>query len=171
MKVHFNILFSILLLVLVGCKAQKQTVDYTNQESTITTTVHDTIIMRDTITIETVKQHQTESTEGGTITFVAGGGTYNTQTGEAVGVASVEITKREKELTKENEMLQKRLDFFATNYVHRDSLTTQTTLHEKTESKPKTNWYWFLIIGFSIGVGVVILLKKLPYTRPFMAWL
>lgn len=138
-------------------------------------------IVRDTLYIDRVieveKQSATEqkASEDTEIIFAEGGGTYNALTGAAEGVKSVKTSKREellqRELERSTEQLrqqQERIevlsDSIQTLSQHNDIVSTE-------ERTPKNYWWVWFVGGIVLGAGVLIALKKIPYTKPFMLWL
>lgn len=113
-----KIIYTLLLAVLlIGCRAQKidtaierttNAKDSADTELTVTSdSLSVTTYTTQTDSTETTKETDTEKEEQTHINFVDGGGTYNAETGEATGVASVNTSKREKTLEKENAKLKR----------------------------------------------------------------
>lgn len=169
--------FTLLCLIASGCKpsaavsTQTDVQDSTRIEYRI---VHDTIIQHDTVYIneKTVKDSETESEM--TIHFGAGGGTYNSKTGDATNVTGVgtKESKREKEQKEHVERL------ISENTQLRHSLDSvrkvSTIMHSDTETKPVqtetirytppfyrfTMWFfWIVVIGIVIYLAFLLIKK------------
>ena len=178
----FGIAISISALLLVafsGCKTIETThtdlstterKDSTNKEIIVKTdTVYQTTYVQVKDSSENEKQSSTE------IVFGDGGGTWNAQTGEATNVQSVKTNETEKNLRLQVSNLESQL-----NGLHKelqsknDSITKlkqKNNIVEKYKEKPKNNWYLWFVIGFVLGIGVVIALKKIPATSWLVKWL
>ena len=97
-------------------------------------TVHDTVIVHDTVYIneKTVKDAETQSET--TIHFGEGGGTYNAKTGDATNVTGVgtKESRREHELRERNEKLVSE-----NTYLHHvnDSLSSLVQSNDSTNSE------------------------------------
>lgn len=178
----FGIAISVCALLLVafsGCKTIEKT--HTDLSTTdrkdsvgteiryVTDTIYQTTYVQVKDSSENEKQSSTE------IVFGDGGGTWNSQTGEATNVQSVKTSETEKNLRLQVSNLESQLtDLHKELQMKNDSITKlnqQNNVVEKHIEKPRNNWYWWLVIGFGLGVGVVIALKKLPITSWLMKWL
>lgn len=135
----------------------------------VTDTIYQTIYVTQKDSTANEKESTTE------ITFGNGGGTWNATTGEATNVSSVKTNETEKNLRLEVSNLESQLtDLHEELESKSDSiaqLKQQNNVQTTHKEKPRTNWYWWLIIGFGLGVGVVIALKKIPATSWLMTWL
>lgn len=152
-----------LILLCAGCKTQKQTYQYTGseyqqaQDSTASTGKTETEVQagaKDSTAIV------------GTIIFADGGGTITTGAVTATGVQQID-----------GSLLAGSQVFHVEHYVHdtcfvavRDTITQTRTEVVKVEKKTRPLW-WLYVLCFVLGAGVVVALKKIPYTRPFMMWL
>lgn len=136
---------------------------------TKTDTIYKTIVVEKKDSSTNEKSGQVE------IVFADGGGTWNAKTGEATNVSSVKTSEAEKNFQlKIEDMEVKITELHKELKAKSDSITQlkqQNNVQTTHKEKPRTNWYWWLIIGFGLGVGVVIALKKLPITSVFMKWL
>lgn len=178
----FGIAISVSALLLVafsGCKtieSHKTDLSTTNKKDSVRTEIkHITDTIYQTIYVQ-VKDSATNEKESTTeITFGNGGGTWNSQTGEATNVSSIKTNETEKNLRLQVSNLESELtDLHKELQMKNDSITKlnqKNNVVEKYKEKPRNNWYWWLVIGFGLGVGVVIALKKLPITSVFMKWL
>lgn len=178
----FGIAISVCALLLVafsGCKTietSKTDLSTTDRQDSVRTEIKhvtDTIYQTIYVTQKDSSANEKESTTE--ITFGNGGGTWNAQTGEATNVHSVKTNESEKNLRLQVSNLESQLtDLHKELQSKNDSiskLNQQNNIVEKYKEKPKNNWYLWLVIGFGLGVGVVILLKKLPTTSWLMKWL
>ena len=135
----------------------------------VTDTVYQTIYVTQKDSTTSEKESSTE------IVFGNGGGTWNAQTGEATNVHSVKTSDTERNLRLKMSSLESQLtDLHKELQSKSDSiakLNQQNNVSEKHEEKARSGWYWWLIVGFSLGVGVVVALKKVPFTSWIMKWL
>lgn len=132
----------------------------------VTDTVYQTIYVTQKDSTTSEKQSNTE------IVFGNGGGTWNASTGEATNVHSVKTSDTERNLRLQVSSLESQLtDLHKELQSKSDSiakLNQHNNVSEKHEEKARSGWYWWLIIGFSLGVGVVVSLKKVPFTSWLM---
>lgn len=178
----FGIAISVCALLLVafsGCKTIETThtdLSTTDKQDSVRTEIKhitDTIFQ----TIYVTQKDSTESEKNTTteITFGNGGGTWNSHTGEATNVSSVKTNETEKNLRLQVSNLESQLtDLHKELQEKSDSITKlnqKNNVVEKYKEKPRNNWYWWLVIGLVLGVGVVIALKKIPATSWLMKWL
>lgn len=169
--------FLILAIALIGCRAQKidAYIDQTdNTNVTQTDSTHNEALQiqetkHETDSTSTEKHTEKEKEETTDLTFVPGGGTYNTQTGEATGVSGVKTSKREKELEKENSTLKRentelkdQLQILQDSVSRNDS-TSNTTLQSETHSKQETLNGWQRFIQGCGYAFLVIVLALLIY--------
>lgn len=167
---------ALLLVAFSGCKTIEKThtdlsttdrKDSTNKEIIVKTdTVYQTVYVQVKDSSENEKQSSTE------IVFGDGGGTWNSQTGEATNVSSVKTNESEKNLRLQVSSLEKEL-FELHNILQSKTdsiaqLKQQNNIKHTHTEKTKNNWYWWLVIGFGLGVALVIVLKKLPVTSWLM---
>lgn len=135
----------------------------------VTDTVYQTIYVTQKDSTTSEKQSSTE------IVFGSGGGTWNATTGEATNVQSVKTNETEKNLRLQVSSLESQLSNLHRELQSRNDsiakLNQQNNVSEKHEEKTRSGWYWWLIVGFSLGVGVVVSLKKVPFTSWLMKWL
>jgi SUMO ligase MMS21 Smc5/6 complex component len=177
----FAIAISISALLLVafsGCKTIEtsktdlSTIDKKDSVRTEIRYVTDTIYQTIYITQKDSTANEKEST---TEIIFSDGGTWNATTGEATNVQSVKTSESEKNLRLQVSNLESQLtDLHKELQSKNDSITKlnqKNNIVEKHKEKPKNNWYLWLVIGFGLGVGVVIALKKIPATSWFMKWL
>lgn len=178
----FGIAISVCVLLLVafsGCKTietSKTDLSTTDKKDSVRTEIRyvtDTIYQTTYVQVKDSSENEKQSSTE--ITFGNGGGTWNATTGEATNVSSVKTSESEKNLRLQVSNLESQLtDLHKELQEKSDSiskLNQQNNVVEKYKEKPRNNWYWWLVIGFGLGVGVVILLKKLPTTSWLMKWL
>jgi primosomal protein N' len=136
---------------------------------TKTDTIYQTIVVEKKDSATNEKSGQVE------IVFVAGGGTWNSQTGEATNVQSVKTSEKEKNLRIKIEDMEVNItELHKELKAKSDSITQlkqQNNVQTTHKEKQKSSWYWWLVIGFGLGVGAIIALKKIPATSWLMAWL
>lgn len=168
-----------LLMLFSGCKTIK-----TERTDLSTIVKNDSVITETKLVTDTVyqtiyvtqKDSTTSEKESNTeIVFADGGGTWNSHTGEATNVQSVKTSDTERNLRLQVSNLESQLtDLHKELQSKSDSiakLNQQNNVSEKQEEKARSGWYWWLIVGFSLGVGVVVALKKVPITSWLMKWL
>lgn len=135
----------------------------------VTDTVYQTIYVTQKDSTKSEKESNTE------IVFANGGGTWNAQTGEATNVQSVKTSDTERNLRLQVSSLESQLtDLHKELQSNSDSiakLNQKNNVSEKHEEKARSSWYWWLIVGFTLGVGVVVALNKAPFTSWLMKWL
>lgn len=153
--------------MLTGCKSM-QSVEMVNyRDSVITHVVYDTIriTITDTTHVEASKESEKESeTE---IVFGEGGGTYNTETGEATNVQSVKQSSKEKELQQLVMNQQTTIDKQSATINEQQNRITQLEqeVEEKQNTadiKPKrsgydrfTSWgFWILIVLIVVVIAI-----------------
>lgn len=141
----------------------------TKDVETKTDTIYQTIVVEKKDSSTNEKSGQVE------IVFVAGGGTWNAQTGEATNVQSVKTSETEKNLRiKVEDMEVKITELHKELKAKSDSiaqLKQQNNVQTTHKEKPKSSWYWWLVVGFGLGIGAIIAVKKIPITSVFMKWL
>ena len=165
------ILLNFVMIFALSCKTINTTLtdkSYINKKDSIT---KETILKTDTI-IKTiyvqVKDSSANEKQSNTeIHFGQGGGTWNSQTGVATNVTSIKTSETEKNLRLQVSNLEKEL-FEIHNILQskNDSISElkqQNNIKQSHTEKPKNNWYWWLLIGFGLGIWCVIVLKKIIY--------
>ena len=168
-----------ILMLFCGCKTTKTTIidkseikDSTNvkvelwQDSTL-------------ITQSTEKTQETSekevTTEDTTITFGNGGGTYNTNTGEATNVTGIKTSRETEKLKNDIKTLQEKYQQ-SQNTIQSlmDSIAKidrQMDLESEVEETYQMAWYWFMIIGALLMLIAIVVLRKYPATRWLLAWI
>lgn len=165
--------------IMTSCKTiettstDKSKIDRKDSVTKIVETKTDTIYK--TIVVEKKDSSTNEKQSSTEIVFGSGGGTWNATTGEATNVSSVKTNETEKNLRLQVSNLESEItDLHKELQEKSDSITQlkqQNNVQTTHKEKPKSNWYWWLIIGFGLGVGVIIALKKIPATSWLMKWL
>lgn len=130
----------------------------------------DYIKFEDNLTLTIKESHQSESEKIRTIMFGECGGTYNTKTGDATGVASISESEKESVLSAKDSVIE------SLNALVRAKSDSIANLKQKNDVKEKVEvdvmqWWMWLLIGVFVGMIVLIILKKHPVTKPFMIWL
>ena len=178
----FGIAISVCALLLVafsGCKTietSKTDLSTTDKQDSVRTEIkHITDTIYQTIYVQVKDSSENEKQSSTEIVFGNGGGTWNSQTGEATNVSSVKTNETEKNLRLQVSNLESELTDLHKELQEKSDIITklnqQNNVVEKYKEKPKNNWYWWLVIGFGLGVGVVIALKTIPATSWLMKWL
>lgn len=153
-----------LIIMCAGCKTQKNTYHY---DGTDYAAAKDSTAQAGHTEQTAATSSADSSAIAGTITFAGGGGT--------VTAGGVELTNVQ---TIDGSIFAGGQVFHVEHYIHdtttvvvRDTVTVTKVEVEKVEKKTTaTPWYLF-IICYICGVATVVALKKIPQTRPFMAWL
>lgn len=170
---------ALLLVIFSGCKTvRNERTDLSSIDKRdsvrkeimhVTDTIYQTVYVTQKDSTANEKESSTE------ITFGNGGGTWNAQTGEATNVQSVKTSETERNLRLQLSNLESVLSNVRKELSEKadsiSALKQQNNVSEKHEEKARSSWYWWLIVGFTLGVGVVILLKKIPATSWLMKWL
>ena len=157
----FSLFFAICIL-LGSCKSIKTDVQYQYRDSIITHHVIDTthVQVYDTTHIEQSQEtHKDDELE---IQFGAGGGTYNTQTGEATNVNNVKQKSKEKELQNTITSQAHTIDYQAATI---DSLRqalneAQAEEHMQANTKeitPRSGWDKFCT-WWTVGSWILLIL-------------
>ena len=148
---------------------------------------------KDSSVSENTKESSNVKVDNSTINFGNGGGTYNTNTGEASNVISVQISKQEQELKKEYskqlkiiEALNKQVNEFRQNDIKKELtieqlkdsngvLNMKLNTKSTTSESVKNNWYWWFLTGLAIGVVgyflISMYLKTNPIARFIKSWI
>jgi hypothetical protein len=107
------------------------------------------------------------------IVFVDGGGKYNAQTGEAQGVAGVEVVGGSQQTatgseqtasgtTTESEQIKTERDSVGVLNQHNDI---------ESEKTIGSNWLVWLFVGMGGMLVAIVVLRRLPQTRWVFAWI
>lgn len=165
--------------IMTSCKTiqhtstDKSKIDRKDSITKVVETKTDTIYK--TVVVEKKDSSTNEKSGQVEIVFVAGGGTWNAQTGEATNVQSVKTSEAEKNFQiKIEDMEVKITELHKLLKEKSDSITQlkqQNNVQTTHKEKPKNNWFWWFLVGFGLGVGAIIALKKIPATSWLMTWL
>ena len=170
--------FTLLLvcMLLMGCNTTKKVTDNStvNSSSGKDSTVEQTA---DSTTMASTHTASSLSTEEGSNTTVAefadGGGSYNASTGEYSGIKKIYIHTTDKKMQEQLDETTRQLSEYKNRYESLYKLfedeQRRNRLHTQEESS--TNWHWWLLAGMTLGVALLIFLKKFPYTKPLFWWL
>lgn len=167
-----------LAMCATSCRSVKTTtiekVNY--RDSIITHVVNDTnrVTITDTIKVEV---HTSKQTENGTqITFGAGGGTYNSKTGEATNVIGVTESSKSTEQRDSIADMKHQLDAYQAKC---DSLTKRVIAYAKdyqqaSEKSGRSGydrfcswWFWITAILLLVKVACWVM-EKIPTTEPYI---
>ena len=165
--------------IMTSCKTIRHTstdkskIDHKDSVVRVVETKTDTIYQ--TIVVEKKDSSTNEKSGQVEIVFVAGGGTWNAHTGEATNVQSVKTSEAEKnfqikiedmevKITELHKLIKQKSDSIA-------QLKQQNNVQTTHKEKSKNNWYWWFLVGFGLGVGAIIAVKKIPITSALMKWL
>lgn len=165
--------------MMTSCKTIETTLNDTSKTDKTDSLKKEIVVKTDTIYKTTVVEKKDSSTNekqsSTEIVFGNGGGTWNANTGEATNVQSVKTSEKEKNLRiKVEDMEVKITELHKELKAKSDSITQlkqQNNVQTTHKEKPKNNWYWWFLVGFGLGVGAIIALKKIPATSWLMTWL
>ena len=168
----------LIVFALSSCKTversttDKSVIDRTDNVRTEIRHTTDTIIK--TVYVQVKDSTASERESNTEIEFAGGGGTWNAQTGEATNVQSVRTSAVDKQLRMTVSNLERELqDLHRELQEKNDSivqLKQQNDVHE-THKETRSVWYWWLLVGFVLGFGGLIALKKIPATSWLLFWL
>lgn len=163
LTIAYAMVVGLLLVLFSGCRTTKKTYQYTGEDYTQVTDSQ-----RAESHTEQTQATQTNDTTAivGLITFADGGGVVTSGGVQLSGVAQID-----------GSVLTGSQVFHVEHYIHdttfvavRDTLTQTRTEVVEMEKEVRPSWWWYLLC-FVCGAGVVVALKKIPYTRPLMFWL
>lgn len=106
------------------------------------------------------------------ILFVNGGGSYNSQTGEAQGVAGVEVVGGSQQTATESEQVVIDSTTESEQVVfQRDSVGVLNQRNDITSEKTiSSNWWVWLLVGMGGMLISIVVLRRLPQTRWLFGW-
>ena len=176
--VLFGCIMAIVILI-CSCKTTKSTI---NDKSEIkdSTRVETTFRQDSTLTQQNTETTQETSekevtTEDTTITFGSGGGTYNTNTGEATNVSSIKTSKESERLKTELSTLQEKYkQSQSTLQSIRDSIAKidrDMDIESKVEETYQASWYWWLAIGALLMLVAIVVIRKIPAISWLLFWI
>ena len=179
LAIVFVVLFLILIFASTSCVTKKVT-----DNSRIETQQKDSVrveILRDTIYFEKlVKEYvkdtsSTQSDENTTINFLPSGGSYNTETGEAKNVSSVNVSLQVKMLKSRVQMYEAQEKAWHSREQELLSrINEQNSIQQKdisTKTKTNANGLWWFLSGSVLMFALIFLLKRFPYTSWLFKWL
>jgi uncharacterized protein (DUF3084 family) len=168
-----------ILMLFCGCKTTKTTIndksEIRDSTSVKTELWQDSTLMNKEEQKTEIKTDKEVTTEDTTITFGNGGGTYNTNTGEATNVSSIKTSKESEKLKNEINTLQEKYQQ-SQNTIQSlmDSIAKidrQMDLASKIEETYQVSWYWWLIIGGLLMLIAIVVLRKIPATSWLLFWI
>ena len=176
--VLFGLLMAIVVLI-CSCKTTKTTI---NDKSEIKdSTSVKTELRQDSTLINQSTEKQTETTdkevttEDTTIIFGNGGGTYNTNTGEATNVSSIKTNKETERLKTELSTLREKYNqSLSTLQSVRDSIAKidrDMNLESEVEETYQVSWYWWLAIGALLMLVAIVVIRKIPAISWLLFWI
>lgn len=107
------------------------------------------------------------------IVFVDGGGIYNLQTGQAQGVAGVEVVGGSQQTATESEQVASGSTTESEQMItERDSVGVLNQ-HNDIESEKTigSNWWVWLLVGMGGMLVAIVVLRRLPQTRWLFMWI
>ena len=150
-----------IIVMLAGCKTHKQQYKYDGKD--YTTAVDSTAEVGHTEQVAKDSASTTGAVQG-LITFADGGGTITTGGGVTLtGVQSVDGS-----VFGSGQVFHGEQSIHDTAFVAVHDTEHQTEEREEeteTESKAQNYWWVWLIVGFVVGAGGIIAMKKIPYTK------
>lgn len=107
------------------------------------------------------------------IVFVDGGGKYNAQTGEAQGVAGVEVVGGSQQTATESEQVASGSTTESEQTITQRDSTNVLNQHNDIESEKKigSNWLVWLLVGMGAMLVAIVVLRRLPQTRWLFSWI
>lgn len=176
--VLFGLLMAIVVLI---CSCKTTTTTIVDKSEIRDSTNVKTEVRQDSTLINQSTEKQTETTdkevttEDTTITFGNGGGTYNTNTGEATNVSSIKTNKETERLKTELSTLREKYEQSqSTLQSVRDSIAKidrDMNLESEVEETYQVSWYWWLAIGALLMLVAIVVLRKIPATSWLLFWI
>ena len=174
----FGLLMAFLILFF-SCKTTKTTI---NDKSEIkdSTNVKVELWQDSTLTQQSSEKTQETSekevtTEDTTITFGQGGGTYNTNTGEATNVSSIKTNKESERLKTELSTLKEKYEQAqSTLQSVLDSIANidrSMDIETEVEETYQASWYWWLAIGALLMLILIVVIRKIPAISWLLFWI
>jgi hypothetical protein len=107
------------------------------------------------------------------IVFVDGGGKYNAQTGEAQGVAGVEVVGGSQQTATESEQVVNDSTTESEQIkTERDSVGVLNQHNDiESEKTISSNWWVWLLFGMGGMLIAIVVLRRLPQTRWLFLWI
>lgn len=107
------------------------------------------------------------------IVFVNGGGSYNSHTGEAQGVAGVEVVGGSQQTATESEQTASKENSESEQVVTQRDSTGVLNQHNDIEREKtiSSNWWVWLLVGMGGMLIAIVVLRRLPQTRWLFSWI
>lgn len=107
------------------------------------------------------------------IVFVNNGGSYNAHTGEAQGVAGVEVVGGSQKATNEIEQVVSDSTSESEQMVTQRDSVEVLIQHNDIESEKTigSNWWVWLLIGMGAMLVAIVVLRRLPQTMWLFSWI
>ncbi|MEE1007158.1 MAG: hypothetical protein U0L66_08220 [Acutalibacteraceae bacterium] len=107
------------------------------------------------------------------IVFVDGGGSYNSQTGEAQGVAGVEVVGNSQQQATESEQVASGSTTESEQVAtQRDSVGVLNQQNDiESEKTIGSSWLVWLLVGMGAMFVAIVVLRRLPQTRWLFSWI
>lgn len=107
------------------------------------------------------------------IVFVDGGGKYNAQTGEAQGVAGVEVVGGSQQTATESEQVASGSTSESEQMItQRDSVGVLNQHNDIVSEKTiGSSWWVWLLVGMGAMLVAIVVLRRLPQTRWLFSWI
>jgi hypothetical protein len=107
------------------------------------------------------------------IVFVNGGGSYNSKTGEADGVAGVEVVGGSQQTATESEQTASGSTSESEQIkTERDSVGVLNQHNDITREKTiGSSWLVWLLVGMGGMLVAIVVLRRLPQTRWLFSWI
>lgn len=165
--------------LLVGCKTTKMEINdksEINEQSDVKTEVKQDSTATNSTTTETTEKTESEVTKGNIhITFGEGGGTFNSNTGDANNVMDVDIDFENYVTREEYNALENKYNQLKNNFAtYKDSTqkaNNKLDIESEVEETYQADWYWFIIIGVLLGFIAVIAIRRIPVLQVLLSWI
>lgn len=107
------------------------------------------------------------------IQFGKEGGSYNTQTGQADGVESVQITEQIKDSVKIDINMSEETNTNEDSIsVNHDSVSVvQNKMDVVSEKEMGVNWLVWFLAGMAVMFVAIVVLRKIPQTSWLLCWI
>lgn len=107
------------------------------------------------------------------IVFVDNGGSYNSQTGQAQGVAGVEVVGGSQQTATESEQMASNSATESEQVVTQRDSTGVLNQHNDIESEKTIgiSWWVWLLVGMGGMLIAIVVLRRLPQTRWLFSWI
>ena len=107
------------------------------------------------------------------ILFVTGGGSYNSQTGQAQGVVGVEVVGGSQQTATESEQVASNSTTESEQVATQRDSVGVLNQHNDIESEKTigSNWWLWLLVGMGAMLVAIVVLRRLPHTRWLFGWI